>query len=101
MLGLGELLKSGGSLSPEDLTEIANKIYSGEEGSEGVGVLDSIQVIKQAFLRWKNANLAKFKQLEEVEHKDVEMLLEKIQQVQTRMRMVSEERAKSHRYATG
>ena len=80
-MSLSELLKKGGAFTNDDLQKIANVIddesYNGE-----IKIIEHIEVIKTAFNRWKTANLNKFQQLQDIEHKDVEMLLDKIHMVQ-------------------
>lgn len=79
---LSELLRKGGNLNQEDLNRIAFEIKESSVNVKGLGVdikiFDHIDIIKQSFNRWKNANLQKFQQLQDIEHKDVEMLLDKI-----------------------
>lgn len=80
------MLKRGGNISNEELNNIGMKIMNDCVNELGGGidikVLEHIDTIKNAFLRWKNANLQKFQQLQDIEHKDVEMLLDKIHIVQ-------------------
>ena len=83
---LSELLRKGGNLEQQELNQIALEVRNSNVNEQGIGddikIFDHIDVIKQSFNRWKNANLQKFKQLEEVENKDVEMILEKINRLQ-------------------
>lgn len=80
------MLSKGGNISLEELNKLANQIVSETIDESGTGkdikVLDHIESIKTSFLRWKNANLQKFQQLQDIEHKDVEMLLDKIHMLQ-------------------
>lgn len=87
---LSELLKKGGNLSQEDLNKIAFQVKESNVNNKGLGedikIFEYIDVIKQSFNRWKNANLQKFQQLQDIEHKDVEMLLDKIHMLQKNKR---------------
>lgn len=88
MVGFTELLKRGGNLDREELNRIAHQVMSNTVNEQGEGqdiqILEYIEIVKSAFLRWKNANLQKFQQLQDIEHKDVEMLLDKIHILQRR-----------------
>ena len=87
---LSELLKKGGNLEQQELNKIAYEVMNSafdESGSgEDIKIFDHIDVLKQSFNRWKMANLQKFKQLEEVENKDVQMLMEKIHKLEKHTR---------------
>ena len=88
MVGLTEMLKRGGNVDREELNRIAYQVMANTVNEQGEGqdiqILEHIEVVKSAFLRWKNANLQKFQQLQDIEHKDVEMLLDKIHILQRR-----------------
>lgn len=83
---MSELLRKGGNLDNDDLNRIASQVMNTTVNEQGLGtdikILEHIEIIKSSFLRWKNANHNKFQQLQDIEHKDVEMLLDKIHIVQ-------------------
>jgi hypothetical protein len=79
---LSELLKKGGNVNQDDLNKIAYDVMNYSVNEQGTGqdikIFEHIDVIKQSFLRWKHANLNKFQQLQDIEHKDIEMILDKM-----------------------
>lgn len=84
------MLKRGGNLESEELNQIAQEIISNSVNEHGVGtdikILEYIDIIKEAFLKWKNANLQKFQQLHAQQANDVGMILEKIHTLQKNIR---------------
>lgn len=90
MLGLSEMLKRGGNLESEELNKLAQEIVTNSVNEHGVGtdikILEYIDVIKEAFCKWKNANLQKFQQLHTQQAKDVGMILDKIHTLQKNIR---------------
>jgi hypothetical protein len=85
-MSLSELLKKGGNINQDDLNRIAYEVMNFSVNEQGTGqdikIFEHIDVIKQSFNRWKNANLNKFQQLQDIEHKDIEMVLDKIHNLQ-------------------
>ncbi len=55
-----------------------NEMGAGED----IHIFEHIDIMKQGFNKWKNANIRKFQELQNVENRDVEMLLDKIHKLQ-------------------
>ena len=85
-MSVSELINKGGNLTQDDLNDIALKVKDSninEWGSgEDIKIFEHIDIMKQGFNTWKNANIKKFQEIQGVESKDVEMLLEKIHRLQ-------------------
>lgn len=84
------MLRKGGNLESGELTKITKDIMQhalNENGQgEDIEVTKHMEIIKNAFMRWKNANLEKFQQLHKAEMQDVEMLLNKIHVLENKLR---------------
>mmetsp|Transcript_17966 Transcript_17966/g.15882 ORF Transcript_17966/g.15882 Transcript_17966/m.15882 type:complete len:314 (+) Transcript_17966:83-1024(+) len=100
IMALAEMLKKGGNFSQEDLNRIALEVMNSkgdeDEAVEQNKIFEYIDTIKQSFNRWKNANLQKFQNLQEVEHKDVEMIMDQINSLQRHIKSNSVERNYSY-----
>ncbi|CAI2377897.1 unnamed protein product [Moneuplotes crassus] len=100
IMSMSELMDKGGNLTQEDLNAIALKVKESNVNEHGSGddikIFDHIDIMKQGFNKWKNANIKKIQEIQDIENKDVEMLLDKIHRLQLTTRSLSATRSQSN-----